>query len=315
MRHLRCCRAGLLLLPLLAATPWGTASVAAGEPLSPAAIQAKYAGRDPILPDNGEFAVFPGKAEEPKQDCAGLTEGRVMTALVFGQSNAANTVDPGYDSGQPVYAYYNGTCQKAHDTMPGASGSKGSTWPRLGDRAVASGLFDAVLFADIARGGSSILNWGPGGALNPILLGTLDDLVAKGLSPTHIFFHQGESDCALGIDPADYAAMLEAIITQIRQRVGDACEIVVARASLYYDPALGGLGDPAGYRSCPALTAVQTEAADPARKVFSGPNTDLIVPWFDRNDGYHFSAKAADHFSAAWMPLLARGGDMAQATP
>ena len=65
----------------------------------------------------------------------------------------------------------------------------------------------------------------------------------------------------------------------------------------------------------PANGGIITEAADPARKVFSGPNTDLIVPWFDRNDGYHFSAKAADHFSAAWMPLLARGGDMAQATP
>lgn len=315
LRRLLCCLAGLLAVSLLAATPWSTAKVPSGEPLAPAAIQAKYAGRDPILPDNGEFAVFSGKAEEPKQDCAGLTEGRVMTALVFGQSNVANTVDQGYASGQAVYAYYDGTCQKAHDAMPGASGSKGSVWPRLGDRAVASGLFDAVVFADIARGGSSILNWGPGGALNPVLLATLDELIAKGLPPTHVLFHQGESDCALGIDPADYAAMLGAIITQIRQRVGDACDIVVARASLYYDPALGGLGDPAGYRSCPALTAVQTEAANPARKVISGPNTDLLVPWFDRNDGYHFTAKGADRFAAAWMPLLARGGDTAQATP
>ena len=60
---------------------------------------------------------------------------------------------------------------------------------------------------------------------------------------------------------------------------------------------------------------MQTEAADPAHKVFSGPNTDLIVPWFDRNDGYHFTAKAADRFAAAWMPLLTRGNDTAQATP
>ena len=161
LRRLLCCLAGLLGLPLLAATPWGTAIVAAGEPLAPAAIQAKYAGRDPILQEREEMAVFSGKAEEPKQDCAGLTEGRVMTALVFGQSNAANTVDPGYASGQPVYAYYDGTCQKAHDAIPGASGSKGSVWPRLGDRAVASGLFDAVLFAGGRAAHSTRCSWPP----------------------------------------------------------------------------------------------------------------------------------------------------------
>ena len=317
-RSLTCCVAGLLVLALLAARPWGrwdAAAIAAGESPSPAAIQTKYAGRDPILPHRDELTIFPGLPGEPAQDCAGLAEGRVMVALVFGQSNAANTVDPGYNSGQPVYAYFDGACQKAHDALPGASGAKGSVWPRLGDRAVASGLFDAVIFADIARSGSSILNWGPGGALNPLLLATLDNLVARGLPPTHVFFHQGEADCALGIDPADYAAMLGAIINQIRRRVGNACDIGIARTSMYYDPALGGRGDPAGYRSCPDLTAVQTEAADPARRVFSGPDTDLLVPWFDRNDGYHFTAKAADRFAAAWMPQLARGDARAQATP
>ena len=55
-----------------------------------------------------------------------------------------------------------------------------------------------------------------------------------------------------------------------------------------------------------AITAAQTAAADPAGRIFSGPNTDLLVPWFDRNDGYHFTAQAADRFAAAWMPLLAR---------
>jgi len=315
LSRLTSCVAGLLALALLAAKPWPGDAVAARAALTPAAIQAKYAGRDPILPETKELAVFTGLPDEPAEDCAGLADGRVMVALVFGQSNAANTVDPGYNSGQPVYAYFNGICQKAHDAMPGASGAKGSSWPRLGDRAVTSGLYDAVIFADIARGGSSILNWGPGGALNPELLAALDGLIARGLSPTHVFFHQGEADCALGIDAADYDAMLKAIIAQIRERVGAAADIVVARTSMYYDPALGGLGDPAGYRTCPALTAVQTEAADPAHRIFSGPNTDLLVPWFDRNDGYHFTAKAADRFAAAWMPLLIRSDASAPTTP
>lgn len=312
LHRLTCTVAGLAALALLAAKPSSRDAAAGHEGLSPAAVQAKYAGRAPVLPETGELAVFPGPAGEPAEDCAGLADGRTMVALVFGQSNASNTVDPGYNSGQPVYAYFGGTCQKAHDALPGATGTKGSSWPRLGDRAVTSGLFDAVIFADIARGGSSILHWGPGGALNPLLLATLDELVGQGLAPTHVLFHQGEADCALGLDPSDYAVMLDAVIDQIRQRVGQACDVVVARASLYLDPVCADRRDPACYRSCPALTAVQTEAADPARRIFSGPNTDLLVPWFDRNDGYHFTAEAADRFAAAWMPLLARGDGSAQ---
>ncbi|WP_231584019.1 sialate O-acetylesterase [Desulfovibrio sp. TomC] len=298
--------AGLAALALLLLQP-SAPGVAASQVLSPDAIQARYAGRAPVLPETGELAVFPGPAGEPAGDCAALAGGRTMVALVFGQSNASNTVDPGYDSRQPVYAFFGGSCQKAHDALPGATGAKGSSWPRLGDRVVSSGLYDTVIFADIARGGSSILNWGPGGTLNPLLLNTLDDLIAQGLPPTHILFHQGEADCALGLDAPDYRAMLEAVVSQIRQRVGEENDIIVARASLYLDPVCSEHSDPACYRSCPTLTAAQTEVANPARRIFSGPNTDLLVPWFDRNDGYHFTAKAADRFAAAWMPLLARG--------
>ncbi|MHC1788758.1 sialate O-acetylesterase [Solidesulfovibrio sp.] len=307
LRRLTLGVAGLAALAVLAAEPSSSELPAGYGGISPAAVQTKYAGLAQAIPQTGEMAVFPGPAGEPVEDCAAIAGGRTMVALVFGQSNASNTVDPGYDSGQPVYASFGGTCQKAHDALPGATGSKGSSWPRLGDRAVVSGLYDSVIFADIARGGSSILQWGPGGELNPLLLSTLDDLVARGLMPTHVLFHQGEADCALGVASEDYAVMLGAVIDQIRARVAASCDIVIARASLYLDPVCANRGEPACYRSCPGLTAVQTKAADPARRVFSGPNTDLLVPWFDRNDGYHFTARAADRFAAAWMPLLARG--------
>ena len=159
---------------------------------------------------------------------------------------------------------------------------------------------------DIARGGSSILNWGPEGDLHPLLLATLDDLRARGMSPTHVLFHQGEADCAIGLPAEAYKTVLDATIEGIRSRTGEGCDIFVSRASLFMDPGCGDRRDPRCYKACPAVIAAQTETADPARRIFSGPNTDLLVPWFDRNDGYHFTAQAADRFAAAWMPLLAR---------
>jgi len=104
----------------------------------------------------------------------------------------------------------------------------------------------------------------------------------------------------------DYAAMLDAVIDQIRGKVGPATEVVVARTSQYFDLVCGNAANPACYKTCPALTQAQTAAADPERHVLSGPDTDRLVPFADRNDGYHFTAQAADRFAEAWLPLLAR---------
>ena len=273
---------------------------------SPAAVQDRYAGRLPDLPETGELAVYAGAPGEPALDCATLRQGRTMVALVFGQSNASNTVDPGYESGRPVYAFADGVCTKARDALPGATGTKGSSWPRLGDKLIADGYYDAVVFANIARGGSSILEWGPGGRHNAVLLASLDALAKAGLPPTHVLLHQGEADCALGVAAPDYAAMLDAVIDQIRSKVGPETDVVVARTSQYFDLVCGDAANPACFKTCPALTQAQTAVADPKRHVLSGPDTDRLVPFAERNDGYHFTARAADRFAEAWLPLLAR---------
>ena len=269
------------------------------------AVYAAYGNRAPVIDNQGELAIYEAPDDAPEVDCRSLAGPRGMVALVLGQSNASNTVDPGYGTTQAVYAYQGGACRKVRDPIPGATGAKGSAWGRLGDRVVDSGLYDTVLFVDIARGGSSILNWGPKGDLRALLDGTLDDLRAHGLDVTHVLFHQGEADCAMGLRRSEYEAVLRAVLDDVRRHVGPEPAILVSRASLFLDPACGNRRDPACYRSCPAITAAQTAVADPAHRIFSGPNTDLIVPWFERNDGYHFTAKGADRFAAAWLPLLA----------
>lgn len=301
------CIAGLAVVLLVAGL-----APAFGDQATVEAVYAKYGDRMPVTnaqgDARGELAVYKAPADAPRVDCRELTGPRGMVALVFGQSNASNTVDPGYGATQAVYAYQGGECLKVRDAIPGASGSKGSAWGRLGDLLVTSGLYDTVLFVDIARGGSSILNWGAKGSLHALLDGTIEDMRAHGLGPTHVFFHQGEADCALGLTRPEYQAVLESVLDEVRRLAGPKSAIFVSRASLFLDPAAcRDKRNPGCYKSCPAITAAQTAVVDPTHGIYAGPNTDLIVPWFDRNDGYHFTAQAADRFAAAWMPLLAGG--------
>lgn len=308
-RHLAACETVLFATLFFAAGLTPMPSAAAALPPGPTveAVYAAHGDRMPVIDNKGDKALYEAPADTPQTDCRTLAGPRAMVVLVFGQSNASNTVDPGYGATQAVYAYQDGLCRRVRDAIPGATGAKGSAWSRLGDRIIESGLYDTVLYVDIARGGSSILNWGSRGDLHALLLETLDTLQARGLAPTHVFFHQGEADCALGLTRDEYAAVLGEVLDAVRARTSPKAGIYVARASLFLDPVCGDMRNPGCYKSCPAITAAQTAVADPAQRIFSGPNTDLLVPWFDRNDGYHFTARAADRFAAAWMPLLTDG--------
>jgi hypothetical protein len=64
--------------------------------------------------------------------------GRIMVALVFGQSNSANSGETPYKSRQGVYNFYKGKLYRAQDPLLGATGDGGSVWTRLGNNWVTS---------------------------------------------------------------------------------------------------------------------------------------------------------------------------------
>lgn len=260
----------------------------------------------PRLYTDQDWGVAKDTSQTMSVPCADLKGPRTMIALVLGQSNAANSVYGRYASRQAVYAYYDHACYKAADPLPGASGDRGSAWTRLGDKLVEAGLYDKVLFVNIARQGSSILNWAHYGDLPFLLRKTARDLRADGLEPTHVFFHQGEADCPVGMPGADYRTLLASFLGELREAVGDKPAIFVCRTTrmLRYD--CPDKTNPDCYVTCPDIIRAQTEAADAGRGIFSGPDTDAAVPYDQRPDGYHFSAKGADDFAAAWMPVLTR---------
>jgi hypothetical protein len=105
----------------------------------------------------------------------------------------------------------------------------------------------------------------------------------------------------------DYAVALGSFLRQLRFALGDDTPVFVSRASGYRQYDCPDNADPACFKTCPAVTRAQEAAVDPGRHVFAGPDTDQLVPFTERPDGYHFSAKGADAFASAWLPILGQG--------
>ncbi len=222
-------------------------------------------------------------------DC--LTPPPDVVALTFGQSNAANSVQGRHAARAGVVWFYAGRCYAAADPLPGATGTGGSVWSRLGDRLLATGGPRRVLFAGIAEDGSELARWAPGGDLHARLLHALDDLRAAGLPPTHLLWHQGEQDMRLGTAPARYRAEFLALVAAIRA-AGVNAPIYVARATY------------CNGEDSPQLRAVQQGLIDLPRGIRAGPDTDALRGPAWRRDGCHFNAAGADRHADLWRDAL-----------
>ena len=267
----------------------------------PAEIQAKmYAPRDfsiklnKILQPHNIRAKVKWVQEAGKEsiDCGELKIGRLMVALAMGQSNAANHGQTQYESKQAVFNFYDGKCTRARDPLQGASGAGGSVWTRLGDRLIQQGLYDIVLLVPVAEGGSKIARWAPGGDLNPRIGAAIDALEQQGLRPTHIFWHQGESDGVHFTPGREYRRSFLAMLEDIRERGVDA-PIYVAVATIC------GRGSISH-----EIRRVQKELADASRDILPGPDTDQINGDGDRYDNCHFTQQGLDKHADLWLEAI-----------
>lgn len=214
-----------------------------------------------------------------------------FVGLSFGQSNAANSVRGRHTPSSSVAWFYGGNCYAAADPLPGATGTGGSVWSRLGDELIESGRYRRVLFAGVAENGSALARWLPTGDLHPRLLHALADMNAAGVPPTHLLWHQGEQDSRLGTEPQRYREDFRALVAAIRA-AGFQAPIYVARATY------------CGGHDNPALHAAQTSLADAALGIFKGPDTDALRGPALRPDDCHFSAAGAERHAALWRDAL-----------
>ncbi len=216
---------------------------------------------------------------------------RRMIALVFGQSNAANFGEGRRKSRAGVFYFFRGRFGRARDPLPGANGIGGSVWTRLGDQLIVAKLFTQVIFVPAAIGATEIALWAPGGLLHEDLLRNIRETLQAGHRFTHLFWHQGESDAVLKIDPADYQLRFKGMLAAIRALGVDA-PIFVAQATRCGD-----------YLPNEDIRWAQHNLVDPAQSIFAGPDTDsLDNTW--RHDGCHFSNRGLKRHATMWLDVI-----------
>jgi hypothetical protein len=217
--------------------------------------------------------------------------GRLMVALVFGQSNSSNFANARSASKKATYNFFSGDLYTARDPMIGANGMGGSVWPLLGDSLQDNGLYDTVVFATIGVASSSIVRWAPGGDLHPRLLDTIDELSEADLPITHLLWHQGETDAQLGTTPEAYIRAFHSMLQSIRER-GVEAPVYVSLATRCYE-----------IDRAEALRGAQKALRDPLQGILPGPDTDALGPEY-RYDGCHFSAKGVVAAAGLWLRAL-----------
>ena len=214
----------------------------------------------------------------------------------FGDSLMSNTVDSLYIAKQARnhnFNVYNGAVYQSVEPLLGcqinsARYSSGCFATRAADSLIANRIYDRVINAPFAVGGSLFGDYAEGGAINGRFKVTHRRLQAVGLTPTSVYCMLGANDKNAGVGEAPATAALKSIISTIRN-LGITCNIFVATHSRFANA------------NSPAIQAAQASMLDNVT-VFSGGDMDSISSdgyW----DGTHFNADGAT--SAAALAVAA----------
>lgn len=240
------------------------------------------------------YCGFNDTGERTEVDCsdyAGDPE-RQAVLFAFGQSNSSNT---GSDRYTPVHNVANfnphdGRCYKAKDPLLGADGDGGSVWGWLGDALIEQGHYDSVLVITIGIGGTSIARWAPGGDLHVRVEHTANLIVRQGLTPTHVLWHQGESD-AKNTSADEYIASFTALLKALRSYGIDA-------------PVYPAVATICANTGSDAIRAAQRALPTLLPGVYPGADTDTLVESRYRHDSCHFSKRGMQAHAELWLEAI-----------
>lgn len=206
-----------------------------------------------------------------------------LVFLAIGQSNAANFLSS-FSAAEPsvqAYQFFDGRCYPIEDPVLGATGDRGSLWPRFAqDLSERTGR--PVVFITTAVGGSALELWlNKEGPYYQRTLKQIELARGAGLPVDFVLWLQGESDAQRGTPQQLYADGLESLIAGFGTSFGEgvAPQWVIFQASICRR----------GLQSSPDILAAQKAVADKLPRALLGPNGDRLGRRF-RHDDCHFNA-------------------------
>jgi len=233
---------------------------------------------------------------------------RTLVALVLGQSNAANYGDTRHTSNSNVFVLQGTQLVPAADPLPGADGTQGSVWSRLGDMITALGIYKRVVFIPVAIGSAQVTCWVQGGTCGipgdpkpnqyDNLMQAITNANNQELTITHILWQQGETDSWPPVNTTKdaYKASLNQVISSIRAK-GVTAPFYTALASRCY---------PDHPNDNTEIRQAQKDVVSLIDNVLPGPDSDAIkAVEVNRgtapNNQCHFSDTGLTAMARAWL--------------
>lgn len=216
--------------------------------------------------------------------------------VTCGQSNSANFGSPAgtvTDDRVSAWNYSGGAWTKAADPMPGANGTGGSVWPRLGDLLAARDNVP-IAFACLGQGSTTVGQWTPADNVHyPKVKAAVQAFPVNGFRA--VLWHQGESDSLISTTPANYQSSMQSIIAQSRTDAGWTVPWYIAEVGFHPSSTLSQ-EEP--------VVAGQRRAIYADAQVFPGPVTDDFHLEGKLSDSVHFNAAGLADHAAQWAEVL-----------
>lgn len=229
-----------------------------------------------------------------------FTACRTAVLLTFGQSNSAN-----YGPASAIRSTHprcyelmpDGSIRHAIEPLALADGIGASVWPRVARLLLKRDLYDAVVIASVGVGSTSVKHWLPEGPCFLRVVDAVTKLRMRGLTPTAICYHQGESDAfAYKLSTDSYADALERVVGSTRA--------ICPHAPFFVSHATRFRNDVG-----PAIQEAQQRVIANVPGVQDGPDTDQLGIEYRTIDGVHLDDRGLTLHAAMWANVLEKWWD------
>jgi hypothetical protein len=234
-----------------------------------------------------------------------------IVGILVGQSLATNCVNGTYSpTGGTAYNFSitNGGTYQASDPLMGCTGwhnlpanpwPTGSWFTRLPDKIKARSITRPVILVPIGVGGSNVYDWqsptlGTGGGNFARFAVTAKRLAVAGLTPSFVYWQQGESNNG-NTTQAQYTTALNSVIAGIRAQW--ATVPILIAISTY----INGSADA-------NVAAAQAAAVNNPSGIYAGANGDSLTGTNRQSDNTHWSTTGADAYAGLADTALHNAG-------